>query len=72
MLWVALRPDKTCPVWEIMPWIDRTIQLGHREGLACKCQPCLDDTVLVHHELVEGKPVQCSEPGAHECQLRGM
>lgn len=66
-----------CPVPEIFPMVDGDLQPGHRSSPSCPCLPCLVDpevewrnAVLVHHLLVDGKPVQADEPNSHDCGLR--
>jgi hypothetical protein len=76
--WIILKPVEACPVWEVMPSADsgspRLIQSGHRAGVYCKCNPCLVDgdliSILIHHLLVDGKPIRCDEPYAHACHLK--
>lgn len=77
--WIATEIDEDCPVRQIVPGNREGPEPGHDSGLGCPCNPCLQtldceiesayQTLLIHHQLVDGKPTRCAEPGAHECSL---
>ena len=69
MKWSAWAITSDCPVKQVVPEDGQ----DHREGIDCLCLPCLDSlgaqSLLVHHELVDGRPVICTEPDSHDCEL---